>query len=55
MLYRNWFELEACLRMSPLKWDISQPSKIFMARYIHSGTSKPYRREKALGKPSASL
>ena len=20
MLYRNWFETEACLRMSPLKW-----------------------------------
>ena len=32
MIYRNWFELEACLRMSPLKWDISQPSKMFIAR-----------------------
>ena len=34
MLYRNWFELQACLRMSPLKWDVSQPSKMFIAREI---------------------
>ena len=32
--YRNGFELEACLRMSPLKWDMSQPSKMFIGREI---------------------
>ena len=25
MFYRNGFKLEACLRMSPLKWDITEP------------------------------
>ena len=34
MFYRNGFELEACLRMSPSKWDMSQPSKMFIARKI---------------------
>ena len=34
MLYINWVELQACLRMSPFKWDISQPSKMFIAREI---------------------
>ena len=29
---KNGFELGACLRMSPLKWDMSQPSKMFIAR-----------------------
>ena len=33
-IYRNGFELEACLRMSPLKSDMSRPSKIFIAREI---------------------
>ena len=32
MLYINWVELEACMRMSALKCDMSQPSKIFIAR-----------------------
>ena len=34
MLYRNGFELKTCLRMSPLKWDMSQPSEMFIAREI---------------------
>ena len=34
ILYRNWFQLQACLRMSPFKWDIFQPSKMFIAREI---------------------
>ena len=34
MLYRNWFELKTCLRMSHLKWDMSQPSEMFIAREI---------------------
>ena len=34
MLYKNWFELQACLRMSTLKWDISKPSKMFIGREI---------------------
>ena len=33
-IYRNGFELEACLRKSPLKPDMSRPSKIFLAREI---------------------
>ena len=36
MLYRNWFALETCLRMSPFKWDLSQPSKMFIAKEILS-------------------
>ena len=31
MFYRNGIELELCLRMSPLKCDRSQPSKMFIA------------------------
>ena len=32
-IYRNGFELSACLTsMSSLKWDMSQPSKLFIAR-----------------------
>ena len=27
ILYRNLLEHESCLRMSPLNWNISQPSK----------------------------
>ena len=27
-----YVELEACPSMSPLKWDMSQPSKMFKAR-----------------------
>ena len=34
MFYRNRFELEACLRMPPLKWDMSQPPKMFIAKEI---------------------
>ena len=34
MLYRNGFEPETCQRKSPWKWDVSQPSKIFIAREI---------------------
>ena len=34
MLYRNGFELKTCLIMSPLKWDMSQPSEMFIAREI---------------------
>ena len=34
MFYRNVFDLKACLRMSPLKWDMSQPSEMFVAREI---------------------
>ena len=34
MLYRNGFDLKTCLRMSPLKWDMSQPSEMFIAREI---------------------
>ena len=34
MFYRIGFELEACLRMSPLKCDMSQPYKMFIAREI---------------------
>ena len=34
MLYRNVSEHEKCLRMSPLKKDISQPSKIFIVREV---------------------
>ena len=32
MFYRNGLAHETCLRMSPLKWDISQPSKMCTAR-----------------------
>ena len=34
MLYGNGFELNTRLRMSPLKWDMSQPSEMFIAREI---------------------
>ena len=34
MSYRNGNELEACLMMSPLKWYMSQTTKIFIAREI---------------------
>ena len=34
MLYRIGFDLKTCLRMSPLKWDMSQPSEMFIAREI---------------------
>ena len=34
MLYRNEVELEACLKMSSLKSDMSQPFKMFIAREI---------------------
>ena len=32
LLYRDGIEPETCLRMSPLKWDISQPSKMVIDR-----------------------
>ena len=34
MFYRNVFDLEACLMMSSLKWDMTQPSKMFVSRKI---------------------
>ena len=34
MLYWNGFDLKTCLRMSPLKWDMPQPSEMFIAREI---------------------
>ena len=34
MLYRKGVEYKTCLRMSPLRWDISQPPEIFLARKI---------------------
>ena len=34
VLYRNRVELETCLRMSYLKWDMYQPSKMVIARGI---------------------
>ena len=34
MFYRNGFELEACLRMLPFKWYMSQSSKMFITREI---------------------
>ena len=34
MLYGNGIELETCLRVSPCKWDMSQPPKVFIARVI---------------------
>ena len=34
MLYRNEFELETFLKMSTLKWDVSQPLKMFITREI---------------------
>ena len=34
MIYKNEFDLEACPRMSPLKWDMSQPPNMFIAREI---------------------
>ena len=37
MLYRNGFELKTCLRMSPLKLDMSQPSEMVIAREIKHG------------------
>ena len=33
MLYRNGVELETCMRMSLLKWDMSQPFKMVIALY----------------------
>ena len=36
MLYRNKFELEVCLKMSPLKLDVAQPPK--MKLYINPGS-----------------
>ena len=34
MLYRDGFELGTVLKMSPLKWDVSQPPKMFIAKDI---------------------
>ena len=34
IFYRNGFEFEACLMVSPLKWDMSQTTKMFIAREI---------------------
>ena len=34
MLYRNGFELGILLKMSPLKWDVSQPPKMSIAKDI---------------------
>ena len=34
ILYRNGFELETFLKMSTLKWDLSQPLRIFIAKEI---------------------
>ena len=34
MLYRNGFELETLIEMSPFKWDVSQPSKMSIAREV---------------------
>ena len=32
MLYKKKFELQTCLKMSPLNLDVSQPPKIFIAK-----------------------
>ena len=34
LLYRNGFELELFLNISPLKWGVTQPLKMFIAREI---------------------
>ena len=34
MLYRDGFELGTVLKMSPSKWDVSQPPKMFIANDI---------------------
>jgi len=34
MLYKIGVEFEACLKMSPLKWDRGHPSKIVIAKEI---------------------
>ena len=45
MLYRKGVEYKTCLRMSPLRWDISQPSKIFIAReFMHKSRRYQMKR-----------